>query len=61
MGVSTSAMPWYKGTSDVTSREWEPTLDPNVPRKVSKAGYDITPMTKEQRDAEAAKADPMTR
>ena len=59
--MTTSAMPWYKGTTDVTNREWEPSLDPNVPRKVSKAGYDITPLSKEQRDAEAAKASPTTR
>ena len=59
--MSTSAMPWFKGTTDVTSREWEPALDANVQRRVSKAGYDITPLTKEQRDAEAAKADSTTR
>jgi hypothetical protein len=53
MGVSTSAM--------TTSKEWMPASSADVPRKMSKAGYDITPLTQEQVDAEAAKASPNTR
>lgn len=35
--------------------------DAGVERKVSKLGYDITPLTKAQRDQEAAKVDANTR
>ena len=53
MGVSTSAV--------ASSKEWEPATQANMPRKMSKAGYDITPLTQELKDAEAAKASPNTR
>ena len=53
MGVSTSAV--------AAGKEWAPATQPNMLRKVSKAGYDITPLTKEQRDAAAAQATPTTR
>ena len=53
MGVGTSAM--------ATSKEWVPSTSASTPRKMSKAGYDITPLTQEQVDADAAKASPNTR
>ena len=35
--------------------------DASVPRKISKAGYDITPLTQTQLKEEAAKVDANTR
>ncbi|CAL5223823.1 g6398 [Coccomyxa viridis] len=51
MGISTSA----------GKQDWSPSPDSNVQRKVSKSGYDITPLTQAQRDELAAKVDANTR
>jgi hypothetical protein len=42
------------GSSSSKSEGWQPATA-DTPRRISKAGYDVTPMTAEQRAAAAAK------
>ncbi|EIE27482.1 methionine-R-sulfoxide reductase [Coccomyxa subellipsoidea C-169] len=48
-------------TASASKSGWQPAPDDSVPRKVSKLGYDITPLTQGKLKEEAAKVDANTR
>ncbi|CAL8463493.1 g3027 [Coccomyxa elongata] len=48
-------------TSSASKSGWQPAPDESIPRKISKSGYDITPLTKQQLEKEAASVPQATR
>ncbi|KAL6772065.1 MSRB4 [Auxenochlorella protothecoides x Auxenochlorella symbiontica] len=55
------AMGSGSSTTAHSSTSWAPSATADAPRRISKSGYDITPLTAEQREAAAARLTPHQR